>query len=343
VPAASVVVQAMPEGQTAVNLFNLVQPPLSDVVTPGTLNYTAVVATDDDVDVGPYWCAKDSATLEDNWSKLAYAIQVDGQVVDLATLRLSTFSDNACRGYFALANQWTPGEHRLVYTRTFTAELNDGWCTYSAGDYVEDITVTALTPGAATTATQQAPQPLAAGQRVVEDFSSDRGLYTYQGACRASQTVAGGVLRQIVSATYYEVHVALPGTYTNFEVSVDATFNRIDGSGAEHGVQFRKTDSDNYYALLLSEDNQFVFGKLQDGSWSDISSWQAASGCHGGQGADTLGVTAVGGHFEFYCNGTLIGQADDSAFSQGVIALEAGTYDATYLENTFDNVSITGR
>jgi hypothetical protein len=333
----------MPEGQTGINLFNILQPPLSDSVSPGPQRYAAVVSTADNVDIGPFWCAIDAATLEDNWSKLAYAITADGQAIDLGTLRLGSFSDNTCRGYFALANQWTPGAHTLLVTRTFTAEVFDGWCTYAPGDYVEEIAITAITPSAATTATQQAPQPLAAGQRVVEDFSSDRGLYTYQGACRASQTVADGVLRQTVSSTFYEVHVALPGTYTNFEITLEATFNRVDGAGAEHGIQFRKTGSDNYYAFLVSEDRHFVFGKLVDGSWSDITPWQEAAACNGLQGADTLGVTAVGGHFEFYCNGVLLGQADDGTFGQGVIALEAGTYDATYLENTFDNVSITGR
>jgi serine/threonine protein kinase len=342
-PAAQVAVQALPEGHSAISLNNIVQPPISDVLSPATQNYTAVVATTDDVDIGPFWCAIDAATLEDNWGKTSYRIEVDGQPVDLGTLRLGSFSDNTCRGYFALANEWTAGGHEIVITRTFTSEVFDGWCTYSPGDYVENFAITAITPSAATTATEQAPPPLAAGQRVVEDFSTDRGLYTYQGACRASQSVTGGVLRQAVSSTFYEVHVGVPGAYNNFEVTVEATFVRVDGAGAEHGVQFRKSDSDNYYAFLVSEDRQFVFGRLHNGDWSDIISWQAANACTGVGAAETLGVVANGSHFEFYCNGQLLGQADDSTFSQGVIALESGTYDATYAETTFDNVSITGR
>ena len=341
---SQVEVVALPEGADAVNIYGIMEPPASDVLTPGTEDYTAVVSTQDQVDIGPYWCAKDAATLESNWTNIGFGIDVDGQAVDLGTLRLSDFSDGTCRGYFALARGWSAGQHTLVITTSHASEANDGWCTYPAGDYVRKIAITAITPDMAVQATQQAPPPLPSGQRVVEDFEGDRGIYTYQGGCLAGQNVGGGVLRQTVSTTYYTVYAGLPGVYNNVEIGVDATFVRVDGTGAEHGIQFRKADSDNYYAFLVSDDAQFLFGKLVNGTWSEVLTWQSAPACLGNSGGtDHLGVTAVGGHFEFFCNGTQIGQADDGTFTQGAVALETGTYDATYVEFTFDNVSLTGR
>ena len=341
---SQVEVVSLPEGASATNLFTILQPPSSDVNTPGTSAYSAIISSQDGLDVGPYWCAMDAATLEDNWSKTSYAMEVDGRPIDVAALRLGTFSDDTCRGYFALARGWSPGQHRIVITRTFSSDVFDGWCTYGAGNYVDDITITALTPAAATAATEQSPGPLGSGQRVVEDFGGDRGIYTYQGACRASQSVSGGALHQTVSSDYYAVYAALPGTYNNFELTVEATFNRVDGSGAEYGLHFRRVDSENYYAFLVSDDQQFLFGKLVSDEWSDITAWTTARECNGySGGSDTLGVVADGSRFEFYCNGSFVGQADDSTFGGGAIALETGTYDATYAEVTFDNVSVTGR
>ncbi|MBI3760533.1 MAG: serine/threonine protein kinase [Chloroflexi bacterium] len=342
---ASVEVVALPQGSSATYLYNVVQPPLSDMSGPTATTYKAVISSQDELDIGPTWCAKDAATLDDNWNKTSFIVELDGRTIDLSTVRLGDYSGETCRGYFALARGWTPGEHRLVVTRTFSDQVNDGWCAYGAGDYVEEVDITVLSPAAAAAATQQAPPPLGAGHRVVEDFGSDRGLYTYQGACQAEQHVTGGALHQSVSVTNYEIYAGLPGTYNDFELTVEATFDRVDGSPAKYGVQFRKRDRNNYYGFYVSDNQQFLFGKLVDDKWSDIIPWQSVKkACHGNTGqTDALGVVVVGSHFEFYCNGTSLGSADDSVFDGGAIALVSGTYDATHSEVTFDNVSITGR
>jgi hypothetical protein len=101
-------------------------------------------------------------------------------------------------------------------------------------------------------------------------------------------------------------------------VSVDA--EQISGSvQAPYGIILRSESPDYYYEFDLYSDGQWGFGRSTHENpyialiWPQTSS-AIKSGLHA---SNHLMVRAKGTHFEFFINGTKVGEADDSTFTSG--------------------------
>jgi len=110
---------------------------------PGTAVYTVPIAEPDPLVWGYVWCSANAETLASNMEKIQLKFMLNDKEVSsdsLAAYELET-GGQVCRLVYTSLSDWTPGEHHLTTTATFTAGINDGSADYEPGDYVLDYTV----------------------------------------------------------------------------------------------------------------------------------------------------------------------------------------------------------
>ncbi len=114
---------------------------------PGTSTWQVKVTTTDPVTIFMGWCAIDSATLVSNYQHITWTAKLDDKVVAESNLLVQDYSSaqqGSCRSFSGLIQSWTAGEHTIQIVLHFDQEINDGWSSYPAGDYIDiyQITVT---------------------------------------------------------------------------------------------------------------------------------------------------------------------------------------------------------
>ena len=114
----------------------------ADFGKPGTLTYTLPLTTSATLVWAYPWCAKDNATLEQNFQNIKVKFTLDGEDVtgQMSTLDV-TSNGQRCRLVFTALSNWPAGEHHLTTTATITAQINDGSADFLAGDYKLDYAV----------------------------------------------------------------------------------------------------------------------------------------------------------------------------------------------------------
>jgi C-terminal processing protease CtpA/Prc len=112
---------------------------------PATFTYTITLAQSQPVLWDWGWCAKDSATLANNMSKIQLTFALNGKAVDLSQfLKIvgpSSTGNQQCQTYVLGLTDWSAGQNEAVTTATFLAPLNDGSNNYPAGKQVSDYTI----------------------------------------------------------------------------------------------------------------------------------------------------------------------------------------------------------
>jgi len=115
---------------------------------------------------------------------------------------------------------------------------------------------------------------------------------------------------------------------------------QLSGSttAADFGIALRRTSQGNYYQFGIDGNSEWDFGKVVGGTFKSLVEPTSNAAIHGGlNSANTLQVVAKGGHFDFFVNGTKVGQADDTTFASG----KSGLYVSDQAEAVFTNLKIT--
>jgi hypothetical protein len=129
-------------------------------------------------------------------------------------------------------------------------------------------------------------------------------------------------------------------TFKDFYLEVDAV--QVDGpTDGMMGVIFRYADADNFYAFLVDAEGYFAVLAYIDGDLDRLVNWTETDALTAGEGAENrLAVMANGREIVVLANGEELGRVQDRSFSEGEIALIAGTNDDGGLEVAFDNFSL---
>lgn len=116
---------------------------VNDFAAPGTLTYTIPLLKEEGLIWIYAWCTSSKDILDQNLKNIEVKFTLNGDDVDLDKLRQEDLETDTqwCKLYYTSLSEWTPGEHHLTTTATFTAPINDGMADYEAGDYVLDYTV----------------------------------------------------------------------------------------------------------------------------------------------------------------------------------------------------------
>lgn len=115
--------------------------------------------------------------------------------------------------------------------------------------------------------------------------------------------------------------------------------NVVQASGATnlpHGIALRRTSANDYYVFGITSAGMWTFVK-----YGDNAAPQSLVGFTGSSTIKTglnvtnaIEVRAKGSHFDFYVNGTKVGQHDDGSYGSGLPGL-TGDSDATIIYTTF--------
>ncbi len=177
-----------------------------------------------------------------------------------------------------------------------------------------------------------------------DDFTPETtGKWQLEGDERGQALLQDGQLVVEVNEPNTVQYVTLAEqTFSNFALEVDATL--LAGSAdSSYGLLFRLTGPEQFYRFDITGSGLFLVERYDGGGvWTRLSDdWQEAAGLQTGAGAvNRLGVLAVAGTFSFYGNGELLLQVADGRYSEGSIALDAGTFGQPGLRVAFDNLVV---
>jgi hypothetical protein len=128
-------------------------------------------------------------------------------------------------------------------------------------------------------------------------------------------------------------------TVKDFLLEVDAA--QMSGPTGQYGVFFRQLDDDNFYLFAVSPFQSFSLWKYVDTEWTTLIEWTESDAILAGEGEiNRIGVLAEGAQITLLVNDVAIAQIEDDTFSEGMIALAAGTFDEAEIEVEFDNVDL---
>jgi hypothetical protein len=104
-----------------------------------------------------------------------------------------------------------------------------------------------------------------------------------------------------------------------------------------YGLVVRRVSKGNYYEFQVDSNGKWRFGKVVNGTSTDIVAQTANAAIKTGLNqVNTLSVQAQGSHFVFSVNGTQLGSSDDSTFTSG----DTGLIGNDGIEVVFTNLSI---
>lgn len=115
--------------------------------------------------------------------------------------------------------------------------------------------------------------------------------------------------------------------------------NVVQASGATnlpHGVALRRTSANDYYVFGITSAGMWTFVKYADNAApQSLVGFTSSSAIKAGLNVtNAIEVRAKGPHFDFYVNGTKVGQHDDGSYASGLPGL-TGDSDATIVYTTF--------
>lgn len=184
--------------------------------------------------------------------------------------------------------------------------------------------------------------------------------------------LAGGVLQVSYGSGRSDeiVWTTLDRKFGDFDLRVTAQLQEGPIDQNQFGVIFRYRDSDNFYMLLITADGYYSLQKVHSGLREKISDWGLVGAIQQGASPNELRIVARGDRFTFYVNGVALplclkGENNssmwatwegpgicytdelryvyqDSTFSQGRIALVAGSIDGSDVRVAFDDLVIVG-
>lgn len=173
-----------------------------------------------------------------------------------------------------------------------------------------------------------------------EDFSNDDGLWDIGGSENGSVDFQDGELWFNVLSTnyYYWSGFNFNQDLSDAIFSVDARIQQATGVG-DFGFLCRIQDSDNFYALEVSEDGYFSIWKLQNGETTYLHEWEYSNEIPIGQPM-TVVAACVGDKLVLGVNDKILIEQTDNTFEDGLIGLLAGTFESPDIIVAFDNFRV---
>jgi len=111
---------------------------------PGTQTWQVTLTSSEAAVIYVGWCTTDQTHLDQNYQHLTWTVEVDGKTLLLSSRYEDDSSDvqQACRSYAGIVNSWPAGQHTIRTNMHVDQEINDGWNSYPAGDYVDVYRIT---------------------------------------------------------------------------------------------------------------------------------------------------------------------------------------------------------
>jgi hypothetical protein len=124
-------------------------------------------------------------------------------------------------------------------------------------------------------------------------------------------------------------------SYTDIRIEVEATVLGGDEDG-DFGVMCRYQDKNNFYAMEVTSSGYALIYKFEYGDYYPLSSdkWAEVDGVNPDDMNKIVGI-CNGEDLELYVNDELVASASDSSFSDGEVAIVAGSLADVLFDNLF--------
>jgi len=177
-----------------------------------------------------------------------------------------------------------------------------------------------------------------------EEFGeSVSGAWQLEGDDQSRATIGDGHLLITIDAPSTVHYTTLPDQiFSNFVLEVDAT-QQAGSPSSSYGILLRMSGPQQFYRFEVTGNGEYVVERHDGaGSWVRLTdNWQSSEALVTGLNmTNRLAIVADGGMFSFYANDELLTQVVDAQYSQGAIALDAGTFGQPGLQVAFDNLVI---
>lgn len=127
------------------------------------------------------------------------------------------------------------------------------------------------------------------------------------------------------------------GNISDATISIDA--QQLSGPLVWfYGLILRRPSKGNYYKFYIDSNSKWGFGKVVNDTFTDIIPYQFNAAIKGGLNVkNTLLVRMKGSHFDFYINGTKVGEVDDTTYTSGL----SGLFGNDYNDVAYTNFKVT--
>lgn len=253
------------------------------------------------------WCAIDEATLNQNLQVIRMGLEIDDRMVEPELMFEEDFGDTdlACRSSRIVVEFLEPGEHRLVWTTSYSEAVFDGWQTLEAGTFLNEYVFEVRE---ATT--------------VEDDFSETSGRWDETVQQNFSQWTEGGNFHiQVHKENFAAWSIYHDLTVTDVFILTHA--KRVSEVEGASGLVFRYQDVSNFYYFLVDDSGYFSLGKRLAGEWVALIDWTYSEAILAGDEGNRLGITATGTEVVAYINGQVVGTVSDNAFPSGSVGMFA--------------------
>jgi len=153
----------------------------------------------------------------------------------------------------------------------------------------------------------------------------------------------GQYMLKIITPSYVGWAECTDVEYADFVVEVDAS--QVSGpNNNAYGLILRYgLDSDEFYAFIISGDGYYAF-TVDGANRTDpefLADWAESSAIKQGNQTNRLKVVAVGPSMKYYVNDQILGEVQDSRFTQGTVGFFAGSVDDGNVQIAFDNLRVS--
>jgi hypothetical protein len=175
-----------------------------------------------------------------------------------------------------------------------------------------------------------------------DDFSNENGVWDTFSNGDGSVSYENGWLH-IVNTTPAELPTLTWAHryFTDFVLEVETKL--VAGTDDNwHNIACRYQDDANYYGLDISADGYYSIYRRVDGDITDLLAPTLSPYINLGTGAVNLvHIECIGDSLSLSVNGHLLGQATDTTYSGGDIALGASAMTDDFTEVAFDNIVVS--
>jgi hypothetical protein len=265
------------------------------------------------------WCAIDQATLTQNLQVIQMSLDIDGRHVDPAVMFDEDFSDPtvSCRSSKMVVEFLEPGEHRLLWTTSYTEPVNDGWQDLPAGTYLNEYVY-------------QVKNVIS----MDDAFEQRSGKWDETEQQNFSQwTEAGSFHIQVHQENFVAWSLYHDQKFNDGLIMAQA--RRVSDSTGAYGLLFRYQDVNNFYYFMVDDSGFFRLGKRFSGEWIDLIEWTYSESIFSGEAFNHLGVMMTGDELVAFINNEVAGSVIDTSFQLGdvgLIAQSAGDQEGMHAE-----------
>jgi hypothetical protein len=172
-----------------------------------------------------------------------------------------------------------------------------------------------------------------------DDFSDPTSGWAEASSDQSEMGYQDGKYVITVHNTNYLAWTYANQTYSDFVLEVAAA--KVSGpSTGEYGVLFRIVDNNNFYIFKVNMTGSYLVSAFVNAEWVTLIPWTKNTAIKAGTASNKLGVIAQGDSFSFYANDVKLDEITDSNFTQGDIALVAGTQAVGEVVASFSSVNV---